>query len=77
MKVVHCPCGKNIEGETDDTLVENVEQHISADHPGPRRQVLTRGDSGDGARTLSRSKNGFVRWHSGTLGQPKRLRAQK
>ena len=33
MKVVHCPCGKNVEGDTDDTLVENVESHIAADHP--------------------------------------------
>ena len=33
MKVVHCPCGTNVEGETDDALVENVEAHIAADHP--------------------------------------------
>ena len=33
MKVVHCPCGVNVEGETDDALVENVQAHISADHP--------------------------------------------
>ena len=33
MKVVHCPCGKNVEGETDDALVENVEAHFAADHP--------------------------------------------
>lgn len=33
MKIVHCPCGTNVEGETDDALVENVETHISADHP--------------------------------------------
>jgi hypothetical protein len=33
MKVVHCPCGKDVEGETDDALVENVEAHIAADHP--------------------------------------------
>lgn len=32
MKVVHCPCGVNVEGETDDALVENVEAHIAADH---------------------------------------------
>ena len=32
MNVVHCPCGKDVEGETDDALVENVEAHISADH---------------------------------------------
>ena len=33
MKVVHCPCGTNVEGETDDALVTNVEAHIAADHP--------------------------------------------
>jgi len=33
MKVVHCPCGKNVEGETDDQLVRNVEKHIETDHP--------------------------------------------
>ena len=45
MKVVHCPCGKDVEGETDDTLVENVQAHISADHPDlvgnySREQIL-------------------------------------
>ena len=33
MKVVHCPCGVNVEGETDDDLVSNVEAHMVADHP--------------------------------------------
>ncbi|HJU47906.1 MAG TPA: hypothetical protein VJ689_07240 [Gaiellaceae bacterium] len=33
MKVVHCPCGKDVEGETDDDLVTAVEAHIAADHP--------------------------------------------
>ena len=33
MKVVHCPCGVNVEGETDDELVENVQAHIQTDHP--------------------------------------------
>ncbi len=32
MKVVHCPCGVNVEGDTDDALVENVQAHIAADH---------------------------------------------
>ena len=45
VKVVHCPCGTNVEGETDDALVENVEAHISADHPDlvgkySREQIL-------------------------------------
>jgi hypothetical protein len=45
MKVVHCPCGKDVEGETDDTLVENVEAHLAADHPDlagkyTREQIL-------------------------------------
>ena len=45
MKVVHCPCGTDVQGETDDALVENVEAHISADHPDmagkySREQIL-------------------------------------
>ncbi len=33
MQVVHCPCGKDVSGETDDELVQNVEGHIKEDHP--------------------------------------------
>ncbi len=33
MKVVHCPCGTDVEGETDEQLVTNVQAHISTDHP--------------------------------------------
>ena len=33
MRVVHCPCGKDVSGETEDDLVTNVEQHIEDDHP--------------------------------------------
>jgi predicted small metal-binding protein len=33
VKVVHCPCGKDVSGESDDELVANVEAHISEDHP--------------------------------------------
>jgi hypothetical protein len=45
VKVVHCPCGKNVEGESDDALVENVEAHIASDHPDmvgkySRQQIL-------------------------------------
>ena len=45
VKVVHCPCGTNVEGETDDALVENVQAHIAADHPDlvgkySREQIL-------------------------------------
>ena len=45
MKVVHCPCGKDVEGETDDDLVANVEDHIASDHPDmvgkySREQIL-------------------------------------
>jgi hypothetical protein len=28
MKVVHCPRGTNVEGETDDAVVENVQAHM-------------------------------------------------
>jgi predicted small metal-binding protein len=30
---VECPCGQTIQGETDDELVTNVEQHVQSDHP--------------------------------------------
>ena len=53
MKVVHCPCGVDVSGETDDALVENVEAHISADHPDLVGQVLAGADSGDGPRALT------------------------
>ena len=33
MKIVHCPCGKDVEGENDDAIVENVEAHVAEDHP--------------------------------------------
>jgi predicted small metal-binding protein len=33
MKVVDCPCGTQVEGESDEQLVANVQQHISDDHP--------------------------------------------
>ena len=33
MKVVHCPCGTDVSGETDDEIVANVEQHIDEVHP--------------------------------------------
>lgn len=33
MKVVHCPCGTDVEAESDDELVTNVQQHIADEHP--------------------------------------------
>ncbi len=46
MKVVHCPCGHDVEGETDDQLVANVEAHIRDEHPDQegsysREQILS------------------------------------
>ena len=32
-KVVHCECGTDVQGETDDELVSNVEEHVQAHHP--------------------------------------------
>jgi hypothetical protein len=45
MKVVHCPCGTDVQGESDDQLVENVEAHFASDHPDmvgsySREQIL-------------------------------------
>ena len=33
MKVIHCPCGEDVQAEDDDALVENVEEHIQDKHP--------------------------------------------
>jgi hypothetical protein len=33
IKIVHCPCGENVEGENDDALVESVNEHIATKHP--------------------------------------------
>ena len=32
-KVIHCPCGVDVQGETDDELVAAVEQHVREHHP--------------------------------------------
>ena len=45
MKVVHCPCGTDVAGETDDDIVSKVEEHIASDHPDmvgkySREQIL-------------------------------------
>jgi hypothetical protein len=45
MKVVHCPCGENVQGETDDEVVGAVEAHIAESHPDmvgkySREQIL-------------------------------------
>ena len=45
MKIVHCPCGVDVKGQTDDELVEAVQAHISSDHPDQigkytREQIL-------------------------------------
>lgn len=43
--VVHCECGADLQGETDDELVTNVESHIQEKHPDlvgkvSREQIL-------------------------------------
>jgi hypothetical protein len=43
--VVHCECGHDVEGETEDELVAGVEQHVSDAHPDmvgkmTREQIL-------------------------------------
>lgn len=44
-KVVHCECGTDVKGETDDELVANVEGHVQEKHPDmvgqmSREQIL-------------------------------------
>ena len=31
--VVHCQCGKDVTGETEDEIVSAVEAHVQSDHP--------------------------------------------
>jgi hypothetical protein len=43
--VVHCPCGEDVSGESEDELVANVEQHVEEHHPDQvgqmgREQIL-------------------------------------
>ena len=33
MKVIHCECGKDVEAESDDELVAQVEAHVAESHP--------------------------------------------
>lgn len=33
MKVVHCECGTDVQAETDDELVANVQEHVQDRHP--------------------------------------------
>jgi len=45
MKTVNCPCGEVVEAESDDELVQGVEQHIQEKHPDmvgkySREQIL-------------------------------------
>jgi hypothetical protein len=45
VKVVHCECGADIQGETDDELVSRVEEHVQERHPDmvgqmSREQIL-------------------------------------
>ena len=44
-KVIHCECGTDVKGESDDELVSNVEEHVQERHPElvgkmSREQVL-------------------------------------
>jgi predicted small metal-binding protein len=39
MKVVHCPCGTDVSGETDDELVAAVEEHVREKHPDMEGQM--------------------------------------
>jgi predicted small metal-binding protein len=33
MKVVHCACGTNVEGQDEDEIVRKVHAHVASDHP--------------------------------------------
>lgn len=43
MRTLHCPCGEMMRGEHDDELVEKVQEHLAAEHPGreySREEIL-------------------------------------
>lgn len=43
MPSLRCPCDLTIRGETDDELVEKVQEHLAAEHPGreySREEIL-------------------------------------
>jgi hypothetical protein len=45
VKAIHCECGADLEGETDDELVESVREHLETAHPDmadrvSREQIL-------------------------------------
>ena len=43
MPSLRCPCGDSFRGETDDELVEKVQEHLAAEHPGrdySREEIL-------------------------------------
>jgi predicted small metal-binding protein len=46
--VIHCPCGTDVKGETDDELVTNVAAHVAEHHAGSevpsREQILESAD---------------------------------
>ena len=47
MKVMTCPCGEKLSGDTDDEFVASVNQHMETAHPEmagkyTREQILSR-----------------------------------
>ena len=38
-KFVHCECGHDLQGETDDEVVAAVEQHVKEAHPDMEGQM--------------------------------------
>ena len=43
MRSLRCPCSTLIRGEDDDELVEKVQEHLAAEHPGreySREEIL-------------------------------------
>jgi predicted small metal-binding protein len=45
MPSLRCPCDMTLRGDTDDELVEKVQEHLAAEHPGreySREEILFR-----------------------------------
>jgi predicted small metal-binding protein len=49
-KVINCECGYTVQGENDDELVANAQEHIRRDHPEmgdvQRGQILAMAEEG-------------------------------
>ncbi|MEJ7931844.1 hypothetical protein WG922_17875 [Ramlibacter sp. AN1015] len=54
-KVIHCECGQDVRGATDDALVQAASEHVQRDHPElvgklSRDDILAMAEEDDSAK---------------------------